>query len=145
MKRITSGLLNLALFALLLAPAAASADDKKANPVGTWTWSTPGRDGGPARESTLKLAMEGDKLAGSITGGRGGEVKIENAKLAGDELTFDVKREFNGNTMITKYKGKLKGDEIVGKAAVERDGETRERDWTAKRKTESAAKEEKKS
>ena len=121
---------------LLLATVSTQAQEtaKKADPTGTWTWSTPGRDGGEARESTLKLKMEGDKLTGAIVGRQGNETKIENAKLSGDEISFDVTREFNGNSRTMKYKGKISGDTITGKISVERDGNTNERDWTAKRK-----------
>jgi len=111
------------------------ADDKKADPTGTWTWSTPGRDGGPARESTLKLKMEAGKLAGTLAGMRG-ETKIDDAKVEGSEISFSVTREFNGNSMTSKYKGKLEGDTITGKISTERDGQARERDWVAKKKVE---------
>ena len=62
------------------------AQDKKSDPTGTWTWSTPGRDGGPERKSTLKLKLEGDKLTGILTapgrqGGQSRDTAIEDAKL----------------------------------------------------------------
>jgi len=47
--------------------AFAQAQDKKADPSGTWTWTIPGRAGGPERKLTLKLKVEGDKLSGSVT------------------------------------------------------------------------------
>jgi hypothetical protein len=141
MKRLTSWCIQLtACFLLAAGFNAQAADEKKADPAGTWTWSTPGRNGGEPRESTLKLKMEGDKVVGTLTGGgRGGEpveTKITNAKLTGDELSFDVTREFNGNSFTSKYKGKVAGDTITGKISRERDGETRETDWVAKRKKE---------
>lgn len=122
----------------LATTAAARAEDKKADPTGTWTWSTPGRDGGEARKSTLKLKAEGEKLTGSVAtpGRQGGEVRevqIENAKIKGDEVSFDVTREFGGNKMTAKYSGKIAGDTIKGKVETERDGNTRSRDWEAKR------------
>lgn len=66
---------------------------------------------------------------------RGGETKIENGKLTGDEISFDVTREFQGNSFTAKYKGKVTADTITGKISTERDGQTRERDWTAKKKS----------
>lgn len=148
MKRLTSWCIQLtACFLVATGFNSQAADEKKADPTGTWTWSTPGRNGGEARESTLKLKMEGDKVVGTVTGGgRGGgggggqpqETKITNAKLTGDELSFDVTREFNGNSVTAKYKGKVAGDTITGKISRERDGETRETDWVAKRKKEAA-------
>jgi hypothetical protein len=144
MKKLTSWCLQLsACFLLLAAPAIQAQDSKKADPTGTWTWSMPGRDGGEARETTLKLKMEGEKLTGTVSGRQGNETAITNGKLTGDEVSFDVTREYQGNSRTQKFKGKISGDSIIGKIASERDGETRERDWTAKRKTE-AKKDEKK-
>jgi len=132
--------LSLVVCALLglAAVTTARAEDKKADPSGTWTWSTPGRDGGEARKSTLKLKAEGEKVTGSIAspgrqGGEARETPIENGKIKGEEVTFDVTREFNGNKVTMKYSGKIAGDTIKGKVETERDGNTRSRDWEAKR------------
>lgn len=127
----------LAACFLFLAVLSTQAQEKKAekvDPTGTWTWSRPGRDGGPARESTLTLKMEGEKLTGKMSGMQGRETEIKNAKMTADEISFDVTREFNGNSMTSKYKGKIKDDTITGKFTVERDGETTEREWVAKKK-----------
>jgi hypothetical protein len=129
---VTCALLGLA------AVATARAEDKTADPSGTWTWSTPGRDGGEARKSTLKLKAEGDKVTGSIAspgrqGGEARETPIENGKIKGEDITFDVTREFGGNKVTMKYSGKVAGDTIKGKVETERDGNARSRDWEAKR------------
>lgn len=110
----------------------------KVDPTGTWTWTTPGRDGGPARTSTLKLKLDGDKLTGAVSapGRQGGDAResaISEASLKGDEIAFTVKREFNGNTFVAKYSGKISADSIKGKVEIERGGNTRSRDWEAKR------------
>ena len=116
------------------------AQDKKADPTGTWTWTTPGRNGGPERKSTLKLKTEGDKLTGTLSApGRGGQASdtaIADAKLKGDEISFTVTREVNNNKVTSKYNGKISGDSIKGKIETERDGQTNSRDWEAKRDTE---------
>ena len=115
----------------------AQAQDKKADPAGTWTWSTPARNGGPDRTNTLILKLDGDKLTGTlIAPGRGGQTNhltIADGKASGDDVSFSVTREFNGNSMTSKYSGKLSGDSIKGKIEFERDGETQTRDWEAKR------------
>src|SRR5262249_9057217 len=118
------------------------AEEKKANPTGTWTWSRPGRNGGPEIKMSMKLKTEGDKVSGVVIspGRQGGdpiETKIEDAKPNGDELSFTVTREFNGNKLTTKYHGKVTADSIKGKAETDRNGETQSRDWEAKRATES--------
>jgi hypothetical protein len=135
MKRLAS-IIQLAACVLLFVGVNAHAQDKKVDPTGTWTWSTPGRDG-QTRETTLKLKMEGEKLTGTVSGMRGGnETKIEQAKLTGDQISFNVTREFQGNSFTAKYSGKVSGESITGKVTTERGGESREREWTAKRKKE---------
>jgi hypothetical protein len=109
-----------------------------ADPVGTWTWSSPGRDGGEPRKSTLKLKVEGAKLLGTITtpGRQGGDpvvTEISEGKVKDDEISFAVTREFNGNKFTMKYSGKIAGDTIKGKIESERDGNVRTREWEAKR------------
>ena len=126
--------------AVLALTAASQAQDKKADPNGTWTWTSPGRNGGPDRKSTLKLKVEGDKLTGTLTapgrGGQSSDAAIADGKLKGDEVSFTVTREFNGNKFTAKYNGKISGDSIKGKIETERNGQTNSRDWEAKRETE---------
>jgi hypothetical protein len=135
---IGSLLITCTLLALCVA---AQAQEKKVDPTGTWSWSTPGRDGAEPRKSTLKLKLEGEKVTGTLStpgrqGGQAREVAIGNGTLKGDEISFTVTREFGGNTLVTKYSGKISGDTIKGKIDTERDGQTRSRDWEAKREAE---------
>src|SRR2546427_12260778 len=106
-----TSLIKAAACAILALGAVAQAQDKKADPSGTWTWTQPGRNGGPDRKSTLKLKADGDKLTGSISApGRGGQAtdtEIGDGKLKGDEVSFTVTREFNGNKVVSKYNGKV--------------------------------------
>ncbi|MBI4662385.1 MAG: hypothetical protein HY735_26495 [Verrucomicrobia bacterium] len=143
MERALSSLAKLGFCAILAlgVAAKAQAQDKKVDPTGTWTWSTPGRDGGEPRQSTLKLKLEGEKVTGMLStpgrqGGQARETTIENGKLKGDEVSFTVTREFGGNKFVSKYTGKISGDTLKGKMAFERDGQSQERDWEAKRATE---------
>ena len=141
-QTIPNALIKLGLCAILALGFASQtqAQDKKADPTGTYTWTMPGRNGGPDRKITLKLKLEGDKLTGKIaTPARGGEVReidIKDAQVKGDEVSFKVVREVNGNEIVTKYNGKLSGDSIKGKIESERDGQTQSRDWEAKKATE---------
>ncbi len=114
---------------------AAKAADAKVDPVGTWKWSMTAQ-GGQTRETTLKLKLEGDKLTGMISGRQGAEVAIEKAQIKDDEISFQVVREFNGQKMTSKYKGKISGNTIKGKTEFEREGQAQSRDWEAKRDTE---------
>lgn len=133
---------TLCLAAGLLIAATASAQEKKVDPTGKWTWTTEGRQGG-MRTNSITLKLEGDKLTGTITGmrrgggGAGGgapeETPIEEAKIKGDEISFQVTREWNGNKMVSKYTAKLAGDTLKGKWSIDRNGETMEREFEAKR------------
>jgi hypothetical protein len=120
---------------VLLATIAQAAD-----PSGTWTWSTPGRNGGPDRVSTLTLKVEDTKLTGKLSvPGRDGnavETPIADGKVDGDNISFDLVREYNGNSSTNKYTGAVTADAITGKIEFNRNGETQSRKWEAKRSTE---------
>ncbi len=116
--------------------ADAKADPKKAGGKvdvnGTWTWSSPGRDG-TVRESTLVLKADGEKLTGTLTG-RGPEAPIADGKLAKDgTVTFKVERERNGEKMVAKYTGKLEAGLIKGTFSSNFGGQEQERPWEAKK------------
>jgi hypothetical protein len=139
MKRLAT-IVQITACLLFFVGFTARAEDKKNDPTGTWTWTGPGRNGNPGREQTLTLKAEGDKLTGTLSspgrdGGQARETKIEHGKLSGDEVSFDVTRENQGNSFTTKYKGKVNGDSITGKMSFERNGESRDVDWNAKRKS----------
>ena len=136
---IKTGLCAIVALGLL---SQAQAEDKKADASGTWTWTAPSRGGGGGggcgeRKMTLKLKTEGDKVTGTLSApGRDGtprEAEIADGKIKGDEVSFTVTREFNGNKMTSKYSGKVSADSIKGKMEFERNGETQSRDWEAKR------------
>jgi hypothetical protein len=109
----------------------ARADDKS-DPNGTWKWTITGM-GGQARTTTLKLKMDGDKLAGAVMGRNNEETAIEDAKYKNGEISFTVTRERQGQKFTMKYHGKVTGDTIKGKITIERDGQSQDRDWEAKR------------
>lgn len=124
---------GFALLALVVAHGPiARGEDKAADATGTWKWSFTTQNG-QTRETTLKLKQDGDKLTGTITGRNNQENKIEDGMVKDGEVSFKVTREFNGNTFVIKYHGKLSGDSIKGKSEFERNGETQSRDWEAKR------------
>lgn len=135
MQKPLASLLTLATCAMLALGAATA---QAADPSGTWTWSTPARGGGEARTNTLKLKAQGEKLTGTLStpgrqGGQAREVAIENGQVKGDQISFAITREFNGNKMTQKFNGKVADDTIKGKMEFERNGEAQSRDWEAKR------------
>jgi hypothetical protein len=121
---------------LLGALTVVQADDKKVDPTGTYIWTMPGRNGGPDRTNTLVLKLEGDKLTGKLSApGRGGQVnetEIADAAITNAEVSFNVVRTFNDNTMTNKYSGTLADGAIKGKIEFNRNGEAQSRDWDAK-------------
>lgn len=128
MSRKTRAWLVFAISAAMTGPALALS---AADVTGTWKWSV--ERNGNTIETTLKLKQDGDKLTGTITGRNNTETEIEDGKVEGDTVSFQVTREFNGNTFVMKFHGTVSGDTLKGKIETERNGETRERDWEAKR------------
>lgn len=88
-----------------------------ADPSGVWKASMPGRDGG-TMEMTFTLKAEGEKVTGTMSS-RWGDTEISDGKVAGDVVSFKVKREFNGNAMVITYTGTVAGSEIKFKSEVE--------------------------
>lgn len=72
-------------------------------------WVSEGGRGGP---QTFTLKQSGSDLTGTIEGGRGGPVEIKNGKVDGDKVSFDVERQFQGNSMTIKYSGEVSGDSM---------------------------------
>lgn len=117
--------------------------------TGKWVAEQPGRNGGPGRQITFDLKADGATLTGTMTGGMGGGRRggggggggapqareISDGKIDGNNISFTVKVEFDGNTMVTKYEGTLSGDELKLKVNREgRNGPTTT-EMTAKRST----------
>jgi hypothetical protein len=124
---MTKKLLFLTSILLVVALGAFAADV-----TGKWTFEQAGRQGGNPRTVTLNLKADGSKLTGTVSGGgmgrRGGgggggaaaaDMEIQNGKIDGNNVSFETKMEFNGNTRVTKYEGTLSGEEL--KLKVTRD------------------------
>jgi hypothetical protein len=94
-----------ACIVLAVAALAAAADL-----TGKWVAQVPGRDG-QTRETTFNFKAEGEKLTGTVSG-RQGDNPISDGKIKGDEISFTVVANFQGNEVKLLYKGKVTGDEI---------------------------------
>src|SRR5262245_36943615 len=125
MNRILA--LSLAVVVVSFVGTARSADDA----TGTWKWST--TFGDKSIEATVKLKQEGEKLTGVYVGRNNTETAIEDGSVKNNVVSFKVVREFNGNKFESKYSGTLSGDAIKGKMSFQRDGQSQDRDWEAKR------------
>lgn len=65
-----------------------------------------------AIESTFVFKVDGAKLTGTVTSEMMGESQISEGKVDGENVTFAVVRDFEGNQFRINYKGKISGDEI---------------------------------
>jgi hypothetical protein len=126
-RSLLGGLLAFGLAALFLGAEARAADA-----TGTWTWTIT-RQNGDKVDVTLKLKQDGDKLTGTYSGQGGQESEIKDGKILGSDVSFNVVREFGGETRTIKYTGKLDGDTIKGQSEIEINGEVRKREFEAKR------------
>ena len=131
MQRTLKSVIQLAICLTLTLGFTASAQDKKADVTGTWKSSFTNQTS-QVRETTFKLKVEGDKLTGTVSG-RNNDTAIEEGKVKGEEISFQVTREINGNKVTMKYTGKVSGDTIKGKSESQRDGQPQTRDWVAKK------------
>jgi hypothetical protein len=100
---------------LLLAMTALAAF--AADVTGTWKGSieTPGG----TFENTFVLKADGAKLTGTLQGGPGGELKIEEGKIDGDKVSFVINMEFGKMA----YTGTVSGDDLKLKVAFGEAGE----------------------
>jgi len=83
---------------------------------GKWVGQVPGRNG--TTENTFTLKQAGDQLTGTMTN-QAGEFPIKEGKVTGDDVSFKVTLEFNGNSIGLMFSGKVSGDELKMKRTRE--------------------------
>ena len=126
MKTILSMALVLGLCGL-----ARAADEKAADPVGTWKLEY--EIGDQQRTATLTITKDGDKLAGTMDWADQKDAKLKDVKLKDAELTFSAERVIGDNKIPVDYKLAIDGDKLKGKGAAEVGGGKTEFDITGKR------------
>ena len=94
-------LLLLALFALTAAAADVS---------GTWKGSAQTPNG--TVERTFVFKVDGNKLTGETTSDMFGKSVIEDGKVDGDDISFTITVNVQGNEGKVNYKGHVDGDQI---------------------------------
>lgn len=92
-----------------------------ANAAGTWKLTT-ATDFGRTFEHTVKLTQAGDHVSGVYLGQQG-ETAIANARIEGDDLSFQVTRERDGKKFTLRYQGKVTGDTLKGNVEYDFDGQ----------------------
>jgi len=117
--------------------------------TGKWVAQVEGRNG--ATQVTFDLKASGSALTGTVTGGMGGgrrgggggggaaaapaPIEISDGKIDGEKVTFSVKMDRGGRTMVTTYTGTFSGDDLKLKQTRQgRNGE-QTTDIAAKRST----------
>jgi len=125
-------ILSLAMV-LGLCGLAGAADDKAADPIGTWKCEY--EIGGQKRESTLKIKKDGDKLVGTMSWADQKDEKLKDLKLKDGVLNFSADRKLPGRdeALTIEYELKIEGDQLKGEGSAEFGGEKREWDIEAKR------------
>jgi hypothetical protein len=115
--------------------------------TGKWVAQVEGRNG--TTQMTFDLKADGATLTGTVLGGGGGgrggggggaaaapaPAAISDGKIDGSKVTFSVKADRNGQTMVTTYTGTFSGDDLKLKQTRQgRNGE-QTADIAAKRAT----------
>jgi hypothetical protein len=123
--KLRLALLAIGLLALVAAPRAQNAVDGK--------WAGEVQGGRGPQQITVTLKAEGDKLTGSVMGGRGGEIAIKDGTISGSTVKFKTTQMGRGGNEITfNWSGTVKGDEIAMTRAAE-GGQGQSQEFTLKR------------
>ncbi len=122
MKRMALGLAAILVVGLMVSGAAVAQGN--ANVAGKWEskFTTPQGE----MTTTFTFKQDGDKLTGTVTGGRGGETPLEGT-VKGKEVKFTVTRQTPNGEMKTEYTATVEGDTMKGSVVTPRGT----RDWSA--------------
>lgn len=115
---------RLLILTALFTLAAAAADVS-----GTWKATAEGPNG--TMERTFVFKVDGAKLSGETTSNVVGKSAIDDGKVDGDNVLFNITVKFQDNEMKVSYKGKITGTNIKFTAEVPGAGQTLE--WTGKK------------
>jgi len=108
------------------------AADAPANAAGSWEMSVETPRG--SFTQALTIQQDGAAIKGTLKGQRG-DAPLEGS-VAGNKISFTVKRETPNGTFTIEYSGTIDGDSMAGTSHSERfDGK-----WSAKRGAAPAAK-----
>jgi hypothetical protein len=111
------------LFALALGLPLAAADV-----AGNWKATAEGPNGAMTR--TFAFKVDGEKLSGETVSSFAGKSEIAEGTIKGDDLSFTITINLQGNEMKVKYSGKVVNKDEI-KLTAEAGGNNIE--WVAKR------------
>jgi len=125
MKRTSFLLVLLLAGGLLTLSRTLVAQEAPANVAGNWEMTSEGRNG--PMTQTLTIKQDGGTIKGTLTGPRG-EAPFEGT-VAGNKISFTIKRETPNGTFTLEYSATVNGDSMEGTVHSERF----DRKFTAKR------------
>jgi len=97
---------------------------------GTWTMSSPGRDG-QMMEREITIAQDGEKIKVTMPGRPGGDPMVAEGTIKGNAIEWTIVfQRPDGQEMKMEYKGTVDGATMKG--TTQRMGN--EVEWTAKKK-----------
>lgn len=107
------------------------ADDKKADPTGTWKWTV--ERNGQKRDVTAKIEVKDGKVTGTVSGGKN-DAKIDDGGTFKDgKISFSVTREFKDQKFTSKYSGTVTEDTIKGTIESKINDKDIKTEWEAKK------------
>ena len=125
MKRTSFLLVLLLACGLLMLGRTIVAQETPANVAGTWQMTSEGRNG--PMTQTLTIQQDAATIKGTLSGPRG-DAPFEGT-VAGNKISFTIKRETPNGTFTMEYSATVDGDSMTGTIHSERF----DRKFTAKR------------
>lgn len=115
---------------LLFSLQLASSQEISGPVEGIWSWNFTMPDGSTVRPQ-LELKLTNGAPHGFTRLRRGTEAPITNAVLDGNRLKFEVVREMEGSTVITRYEGVIHDGQITGHLESNWSGPRQSHPWKA--------------
>lgn len=98
--------------------------------AGDWRWSTSAFT--DEQDNTLSVNQHFQEIEGTL-GVKGKKMRVSDARLAGDSLSFSSTVEVKGHEVTLRYRGRITGDSIQGRVTVQEGPYAGSYDWTAAR------------
>ena len=120
----------LLFFTIAIGPAAGAENQSPYTGIWKWTFTMP--DGSEV-SPRVSIREEEGTLTGTASFQGGSEVPVTNLVARGEDLAFDVVRQRGGVQTVTRYRGKVKADQLKGTITSNWAGEEQTFAWEAKR------------
>jgi SAM-dependent methyltransferase len=101
-----------------------------ANAEGVWRWTLSNPSGD--QDYTLHLVQKFQEIHGSLQE-RGQETRIADARVVGDQLSFNLRENGSKGKVAMRFSGRIQGDAIAGSVEVQGGPSAGKYAWAAKR------------